>query len=742
MEIIKTILLTEKKGMNSKKHKLWKRLSAVFIVLCMVFTIMPMSVLAFNPNNYKTHITSVSIGKPTTDLNGKKYLPVTVNFTAEEDISDENAVYFLEGYLKATLKDGTTAEGINGLGMTLHGPLKPDALDGMGSNAYSWVWRQGEGSETGSGEGVLKYNIPLLEDGETQVVEISPYTGQQEVNGLKVGDSVSFQIETVMNTDTIPESGSLFSDEFKVMIEDSSNYPKTITTSEGGDSSCKHDGELVYINNGSNGHNIKCKKCNEKIGSESHSFTRHLTGYFSEGNHQSFLGTGTNPIHIALGDYGEADVCAKCNAATNFVVGPSTCVHTDANNDGICDKCGKNLYVDPSTCVHTDANNDGICDKCGKNLRGQKPIIIADPPVTTSDNTNNKTNNTQGPKIEGENGASGWDNIVSKISDAKDGETITVDMGGTTIVPETLINKIKGKDVNVVLDMGNGIKWTINGKDVTNSVGNIDLGVTVGKADIPNDVVNGVANGNTTVLISLNHSGEFGFKATLTIDMQKENAGKYANLYYYNPTTKQTEFMASALIKPDGTADIPFSHASDYVIVVNDSEYIPGISTTFDGSSVKLTWDVVSGATSYNVYYVKDGKWVKLKTTSKTALTVNKLTNNKTYKFMVRAKVGGKLTTKADSYQIKVKVCYKPVLKASVKDSKITLKWSEVNNATKYGIYKRVDGEWKLVKMTKKLTLTLSGAKPGKSYKFAVRAYVNGKWTKVYKSDLVTAKAK
>ena len=319
--------------MKTTKHKLLPRLTAFITMLCMVFTMLPINALAFNPDWYKTHITSVSIGTPTTDLNGKKYLPVTVNFSAEEDIGDSNAVYFLEGYLLATLKNGTKAEGIEGNGMTLMGPLKPDALDGMGSNAYSWNWK---GWEEGGGEGVLKYNIPLLEDSDTQTVEQSPYTGQQEVNGLKVGDEVSFKIETVMNTETIPadilpEGGSLMSDEFTVVIEDVSQYPKDITTSGG---SCKHDGELAYINQGSKGHDIECEKCNEKIGSESHSFTRHLTGYFDKFDHNAFIGTGANPADIALSDYGEADVCAKCNACINFVAAKDLTKATPAVEEG------------------------------------------------------------------------------------------------------------------------------------------------------------------------------------------------------------------------------------------------------------------------------------------------------------------------------------------------------------------------------------------------------------------------
>ena len=43
---------------------------------------------------------------------------------------------------------------------------------------------------------------------------------------------------------------------------------------------------------------------------------------------------------------------------------PTECTnHVDANSDGICDICGKDLRAD---CNHVDANHDGICDKCGQ----------------------------------------------------------------------------------------------------------------------------------------------------------------------------------------------------------------------------------------------------------------------------------------------------------------------------------------------------------------------------------------
>lgn len=199
-------------------------LLAFMLVMSMVICV-PFTASAFNPDNYKAQIKSISVGAPITGLDGNKYLPVDVHFTANDDLGDSNAVFFLEGYLKGALAQGGDFEGISGLGMTLMGPLKPDALEGMGSNAYSWQWSEGYG------EGVLKYNIPLKGENDTQSVEQSQATGQQEVNVLQPGDKVNFQIETVMNStvippESLPAGGSVFSNEAEITIEELSKYPK------------------------------------------------------------------------------------------------------------------------------------------------------------------------------------------------------------------------------------------------------------------------------------------------------------------------------------------------------------------------------------------------------------------------------------------------------------------------------------------------------------------------------------
>lgn len=182
----------------------------------------------------------------------------------------------------------------------------------------------------------------------------------------------------------------------------------------------------------------------------------------------------------------------------------------------------------------------------------------------------------------------GWDeiekDIINQIKDTtstSDKITITIDMNETTEVPRDVIDAIKDKNVDLVIDLGNGIQWTINGNDVTSSdVGNIDLGVNVGSTDIPVDVINTITGEKTTIQISLSHNGEFGFTATLTVNMDEKNVGYYANLFYYNKEGK-LEFMNAGKIDASGNINLTFSHASDYAIVIAD-KVLDGKTETTD----------------------------------------------------------------------------------------------------------------------------------------------------------------
>lgn len=153
----------------------------------------------------------------------------------------------------------------------------------------------------------------------------------------------------------------------------------------------------------------------------------------------------------------------------------------------------------------------------------------------------------------------------------KEEQKITVVMDGNTEVPSDVFENLKGKDVELTIDMGNGYRWTVNGKDVTgDSFEDIDLKVILNSNNIDKNKVSKVAGNNDAIQMSLAHDGAFGFKATLSINLGSERAGQYANLFYDNPSSGELEYMSSSLIDEKGYTDLNFHHASDYLIVFTD----------------------------------------------------------------------------------------------------------------------------------------------------------------------------
>lgn len=164
-------------------------------------------------------------------------------------------------------------------------------------------------------------------------------------------------------------------------------------------------------------------------------------------------------------------------------------------------------------------------------------------------------------------------NVIEAVNKAKAGSTIRVNLKKTTKIPANVFENIKGKDVTVTFKVSDQASWIINGKDITGNVtAPIDLGLVVGTSDIPKQKVTALADGNETIQLSLNYDGVFGFEGILRLSVGKDYSGKIANLYYYNETTGKFEYYQAAQVKEDGTVDFKFSHASDYVIVLNDTD--------------------------------------------------------------------------------------------------------------------------------------------------------------------------
>ena len=152
---------------------------------------------------------------------------------------------------------------------------------------------------------------------------------------------------------------------------------------------------------------------------------------------------------------------------------------------------------------------------------------------------------------------------------------------------------------------------------------------------------------------------------------------------------------------------------------------------------IRIRWDKIGGAENYSVYYVEGNKEYKIGETTKTVYYVKNAIPGKVYKFRVKYTTKDGISKPSKSLEISIKkTADKPVVSASVKNNKIILKWTKVPNAEKYAVYRlTADGKLKLIAKTDKTNIEIVPKSADKGY--AVKALVNGKWTKVTKSDIV-----
>lgn len=198
------------------------------------------------------------------------------------------------------------------------------------------------------------------------------------------------------------------------------------------------------------------------------------------------------------------------------------------------------------------------------------------------------------PRIQGE-ATSGWKSI-SEYIDTVNGGSITVDMNGSTIVKKEVLESIRGKNVTVTFMLEDGLEWVINGMEIPGSTEEVELkdlnfALTLNTDSVPKQLVENMPMADRLQL-SLDYNGSFGFTAILKLPMGKNNSGRIANLFYYNPVTNKLELQSVGRIQEDGEVELQFSHASDYVIVINENvlleQAMEGLTVTKTKSTIYL----------------------------------------------------------------------------------------------------------------------------------------------------------
>ncbi len=226
------------------------------------------------------------------------------------------------------------------------------------------------------------------------------------------------------------------------------------------------------------------------------------------------------------------------------------------------------------------------CSRCGHAYTEAMPKLSGGMNSDNSGSSNkNSASNENGsgdtitddmPYVKGNSSISGWNDINKMLTKAPEGDEIIISMDDSLILPKKTIEALKGKNVTLMLDIGNDMSWEIKGTEITGeNLADFNLKVTKNTNAIPSDVITNTVGDLPTLQISLIQEGDFGATATLKILIDPTKSGYYANLFYYNSDTGTLEYISSSQMDGKGIASLSMTHASDYLIAI-DTKIVDG----------------------------------------------------------------------------------------------------------------------------------------------------------------------
>ena len=206
----------------------------------------------------------------------------------------------------------------------------------------------------------------------------------------------------------------------------------------------------------------------------------------------------------------------------------------------------------------------------------------------------------------------------------------------------------------------------------------------------------------------------------------------------------QREYSVKIVAKNDD-AGITGPNSSAYTFSTAPSGIKNLKAEAASATTVKLTWDKISGVDAYQVFYAKYdasgkmGDYEKFGNVKTNSCTVDALFSGSYYSFKVRAytKVNSVTVysdyTVLDNFYLPVSVAKIPNFQQTgVSNTEIALSWSRPSNINGYKLY--VDGVLKDDLQPAVTTYRLTGLTSGKTYKIAISGYykdVEGEKTEI-----------
>ena len=259
-----------------------------------------------------------------------------------------------------------------------------------------------------------------------------------------------------------------------------------------------------------------------------------------------------------------------------------------------------------------------------------------------------------------------------------------------------------------------------------------DVGKTISKVVLPSGFEG----------IKVEHTDHFEDAGTVTVPATTDNEGEKV----YKCTVGGEILRTEKLPKLDDTTTNPTNTTtgnSSFAPTPN-SFTAPSINASVEIKNGKavIRWDKIKNADSYVIYIEKNGKFVKLKETEKTSVTVKNLKAGKSYKFKIAYTINGRVSKNAQEILVSMSGIEKPIVTASSDENSVTLRWNKIEGAEAYAVYKVTDGKAKKLIETQKNGVKINGLESQTEYSYIVRVKINGEWSTMTKSDIVTVLTK
>lgn len=239
----------------------------------------------------------------------------------------------------------------------------------------------------------------------------------------------------------------------------------------------------------------------------------------------------------------------------------------------------------------------------------------------------------------------------------------------------------------------------------------------------------------------------------------KINAGEYKitfiprNGYQLNYFNININNNNKIIKRSDNSVIKEIDGSSNYTFTINNNDMVSIGTNIFDSTkpdtptlkyktstynSISMYWNSINNTSGYYIYRSTGGAYTKIGNTTGTSFTNYNLKTGQKYYYKVVAYKTIYPSDVLSNYSNFIKIT--PVLKKnSIKlyksgSNKIKIKWTKINGASKYRIYRKISGgKWKRIKtVSSKTTSYKNTVIRGRKYYYKVRAYRTVSGKKIY----------